>query len=127
MVLKERYTFESITNSLVLGSNWYVSFLRFFFKYKCKLNNSTHTDGHTNVVYFLWITASAYTTDAPSIGSRNNPTQNCRRVYDFRPNIWVLLLPYSGPRPNVNNCIYIFNRICFYINKRATDWHNETY
>jgi hypothetical protein len=33
MGLNERYTFQSITKSLVLGSVWYVSFLRFYFKY----------------------------------------------------------------------------------------------
>lgn len=77
-------------------------------------------------VYFLWITASAYTAKAPSIRSRNKPSQNCRPVYDFRQNVWVLLLPYSGPGPNVNNCTtHIFNRICFYINKRATNWRNK--
>jgi len=76
-------------------------------------------------VYFLWITASAYTAEAPSIASRNIPRQNCRPVYDFRQHVWVLLLPYSGTGPNVNNCTHIFNRVCSYTNKRGTNWRNK--
>jgi len=53
MVLKVRYTFESITYSLVLGSTRYVYVLRLFFKYKCKRNNSTHTDGYMHVCLFF--------------------------------------------------------------------------
>jgi len=88
-------------------------FLSFGYSSNINANVTAHILTDTRMfVYFLWITASAYTAEAPSIGSRNKPSQNCRPVYNFRQNVWVLLPHYSEPGPNVNNCTHIFNRIC---------------